>query len=354
MPKNSPTCSMSQCTADARAAFSGARDVDSRPSDFVLRSCDGVDLHVHKTMLSFSSDFFDGMFAIPLDQDFVQRDGKPVLTLPEPSAVLYPLLCLAYPAQPSTQSPLAPSDIDGIASVYETAHKYQFTDVQRLIKRMLFDPILLDAHPHRLFAIACLRDLPDLARAAALRTLALPVCPATPAFPEMQRLMWTDAHRLHEFHHLCGAHAHKVAETTARARPAVAIALGRAYYAGREHEDPGFLVRDEYTGERFVWWTHPNGAHSAQCQVARTQPQYGSIAPAQWFQGHVAQLAGRLRRKPVRQTVEAEALNISSSARAIIETCAACAVHAETDLGTFGRQLAWYIETSNNRLAANI
>ncbi|KAJ7128314.1 hypothetical protein C8R44DRAFT_777779, partial [Mycena epipterygia] len=48
-----------------------------RPSDFILRSSDGVDFHVHRE----ASD----------DPNELERDGKSILVLPECNAVLHKL-----------------------------------------------------------------------------------------------------------------------------------------------------------------------------------------------------------------------------------------------------------------------
>ncbi|KAJ7717872.1 hypothetical protein B0H16DRAFT_1234892, partial [Mycena metata] len=63
---------------------------------------------------------------------------------------------------------------------------------------------LLDAHPHCIFAIARLRDLPELARKAALSTLKTPVCPDGLLFPETEVLSAFTFQKLHKFHHSCG------------------------------------------------------------------------------------------------------------------------------------------------------
>ncbi|KAJ7907048.1 hypothetical protein B0H13DRAFT_2662557 [Mycena leptocephala] len=141
---------------DALAPFSGAADTltDSHPPDFILRSSDGVDFHVHREILKFASDCFDAMFSVAGsdgDPTALLRDGKPILVLPEPESALYRLLCPAYPARSPEQYTLGVEDLDGLVAVHEAAHKYQFICVQRLIERMLDNPTLIDAQPHRLF-----------------------------------------------------------------------------------------------------------------------------------------------------------------------------------------------------------
>jgi hypothetical protein len=125
---------------DAPAPFSGAFDPehDTHPrADFILRSSDGVDFHVHRAILCFASECFDGMFSMPLPPDELQRDSLPVLPLLEPAAVLLRLLRLAYPA-----STLAHYDSDNaleadFVAVYAAAQKYGFYGVQQLLDEML-------------------------------------------------------------------------------------------------------------------------------------------------------------------------------------------------------------------------
>ncbi|KAF7334708.1 BTB domain-containing protein [Mycena venus] len=86
---------------DAPAPFSGVSDPNSNgcPSDFILRSSDGVDFHVHREILKFSSDFYDDMFAIPGgdgDPNGLRRDGNPVLLMPEPEVVLLRLTSVRF------------------------------------------------------------------------------------------------------------------------------------------------------------------------------------------------------------------------------------------------------------------
>ncbi|KAJ7196671.1 hypothetical protein GGX14DRAFT_375931 [Mycena pura] len=196
---------------DAPAPFSGAADAENadRPADFILRSCDGLDFHVHKDILKFTSDVFDGMFAVPEDTggSDPRRDGKPVLVVPESQSALHKLLCLAYPADLHSLDSytLGEEDVDSIVAVYQAADKYQFHRVLRLLRNMLGQPALIDAHPYRLFAIAKICGLGESARKAVLSTLRSPIN-APAAFPEMRCLSWEEGHKLHRFHHMSPIH----------------------------------------------------------------------------------------------------------------------------------------------------
>ncbi|KAJ7207254.1 hypothetical protein GGX14DRAFT_567807 [Mycena pura] len=295
---------------DAPAPFSGVvdSDNDTHPADFILRSGDGVDFHVRKDMLQILSDFFQGMFSMPKgnDPDEIRRDEKIVLLLPESAKILYALLWIAYPRQTWSRNPLNESDIDGIADVHAAANKYQFTVTERLVKEMLEGPVLLDAHPHRLFAIARLRGLSGLAQKAALHTLRSPVSVYPLAFPEMDLLPWSTGRKLYDFHRQCGEAASQQVKKAALTR-----SLGSA-------EVKLYLTTNDETGNLFIWWT--------SCSL-NFDPQ----------DVHGANLS----------TAQVEAIKIGPTERALINGCNACSNHADNDLVNFARQLAKDIEASN-------
>ncbi|KAJ7231813.1 hypothetical protein C8J57DRAFT_1533474 [Mycena rebaudengoi] len=289
---------------DAPAPFSGAADPQrgSHLSDFILRSSDGVDFHVHREILKFESDCFDGMFAMPggnADPDDLRRDGKPVLVLPESETVLFRLLRLAYPA-------------------YTAAGKYQFLRVQYILEEMLDNSALMDIHSHRLFAITRLCNFLEPSRKAALATLKSPRSLEAPCFPEMKLLSWEDGHTLYRFHQLCGQ---KAGEN-----------CGGAF--GGQPKFFGILDLQEY---------YPSSL------PRRGTVRRGEKAPVQWFKDHVARLAVQLRLCPSGAIAEREARSVAS--RLILDACSGCSLAAEVDLICFARQLAKEIDDSNNRLA---
>ncbi|KAJ7659019.1 hypothetical protein DFH06DRAFT_1044245 [Mycena polygramma] len=348
----------SRTPQDAPAPFSGAPDPENagHSPDFILRSSDAFDFHVHKDILKFVSDCFDGMFAIPGgdgDPKAVRRHGLPVLALPEPKAVLYRLLCLAYPAESVTNYTLRNStDLDGITSVYKAAQKYGFLRVQRLLQQMLNNQELIDAQPHRLFAIARLCGLPDVVRKAALATLTLSMDGGPPSFPEMELLTWADAHKLSEFHHECGKQAEALAKSndgtslcTLLSPAVLGYVLGSAMHP---------RLRDDKTKKPFAWWTI--GAHSRECGAERTKntavPLPLCFTPAQWFRNYITQISMTLRLCPSPAAVKALGLlSLSKSDNAVVQSCSVCRDRAPADLANFLRQLSDDIRRSNRSIA---
>ncbi|KAF8130039.1 hypothetical protein K438DRAFT_1695370 [Mycena galopus ATCC 62051] len=322
---------------DARSPFSGTDNTKAfyTPSDFILRSCDGVDFHLHKDLLKLVSGCFDGMFSFPggdADPCALMRDGKPIVVLPEPESVLQRLLSLAYPAQSPKLYLLQEDDLDGVIALHAAAHKYQFIHVQHLLEEMLGNSDLLDAHPHRLFAIARLCDLRDLAREAALSTLKYDVHPTKPEFPEMKVLTWDHAHKLLTFHRLCGARAKEIAEEN--------MLSSRRINAGTRDAD-GNVVTTHW--QFFVWW----GAKDHGSECGPTSEDGSITGPAPWFSSLAARLAHQLYLIPSGSTAETEALSFTPAERAIIDECPGCSQRAERDLRIYTRELALEINNSH-------
>ncbi|KAJ7245602.1 hypothetical protein C8J57DRAFT_1524318 [Mycena rebaudengoi] len=294
---------------DAPAPFSGAADPQrgSHLSDFILRSSDGVDFHVHREILKFESDCFDGMFAMPggnADPDDLRRDGKPVLVLPESETVLFRLLRLAYPA-------------------YTAAGKYQFLRVQYILEEMLDNSALMDIHSHRLFAITRLCNFLEPSRKAALATLKSPRSLEAPCFPEMKLLSWEDGHTCTGFTNCVAKRREKLWRSVWRTAQ-ILRHLGSSVMTLIKEYYPSSLPR-------------------------RGTVRRGEKAPVQWFKDHVARLAVQLRLCPSGAIAEREARSVAS--RLILDACSGCSLAAEVDLICFARQLAKEIDDSNNRLA---
>ncbi|KAJ7927685.1 hypothetical protein B0H13DRAFT_2653396 [Mycena leptocephala] len=307
---------------DAPAPFCGEPDPDNhRTPDFILRSSDGVDFHVHKEMLKLTSDFFDGMFTIPKanpDPDDLSRDGLTVLPMAEPN---------------------------------------NFFRVLRVLKEMLENFAPVEAHPHRLFAIARLQAFPALARKAALHTLKFDVATPTVKFPEMRLLTWDTVQNLFDFHHACGAAAQSIIQGAVIPR---SLEGGRNYcsshYKAREHENPLFLVYDQGTKQLFVWWD-PQAEHDKECGPSNWageriagRSRSGTLNPVQWFRSHIECLSSQLRLHPSHHSVEQKVFDVAALNCKAIDACQVCSEKAIRDLATFALQLAVCIEESNRKL----
>ena len=111
-------------------------------ADIVLRSSDGVDFFVSKSILSFASPFFRAMVELPVpssstgesDQEVLTKDGLPVIIMDESTApVLDAVLRILYPDGGLP----ALDDIDIALGVTLVADKYEMARVSALSERAL-------------------------------------------------------------------------------------------------------------------------------------------------------------------------------------------------------------------------
>ncbi|KAJ7702071.1 hypothetical protein B0H16DRAFT_1902507 [Mycena metata] len=313
---------------DAAVPFSGAPNDDAHPPDFIIRSSDGVDFHLHKDILKFGSACFDGMFSVSGggdEQGDPKRDGKPVLVLPEPEAVLYRLFCLAYPPRP-----------ESLKHFFIT---YQFLGVQALLVKMLDNDPLIAVAPHRVFAIARLIGVSAVARKAAIKTLKHPLHLAT-RFPEMQLLTWADGLALQDFHRSCGMEGDRRLVVNKDARR-----LKPTYFTWLDDER---LMKAG--NSRFVWAIA--GKHGAVC--AGEAVLHSHISPLEWFQNHINRVQERLSYIPYPDTILTEGVNVATAEQSIINACPLCSERAQEDLAQFADILAGQLRTFNSALAAKM
>lgn len=138
-------------------------------ADVILRTCDSVDFHVQKSILSSASPFFSDMFSL-LQPPTMARDAAsnvsdsslelPIIEMTEDSFTVNYLLRLCYPNVRSGLTSLV-----GVGSVMEAATKYDMGDVLTDIRSLLRERLPWEAD--RAYAIACRFHLDDIAREAA-------------------------------------------------------------------------------------------------------------------------------------------------------------------------------------------
>ncbi|CDO73343.1 hypothetical protein BN946_scf185008.g106 [Trametes cinnabarina] len=141
---------------------------DNSAADTVLRSSDGILLHVHSVIVAEASEVFAGMYSIPqpprllsvgrsggLDQDrTVDGGGAPVVQLAEDGLTLDRLLRLCYPiADPEFKDPAE------IRPVLAAAIKYEMNEAVSLTKKALLSYI--PTRPLEVWAVACSLQLED-------------------------------------------------------------------------------------------------------------------------------------------------------------------------------------------------
>ncbi|KAH9951148.1 hypothetical protein B0H21DRAFT_888504 [Amylocystis lapponica] len=149
----------------------------NKPSaDIILISSDDVEFRVHRIILAEASTFFETLFALPQPAstqfsgageqtaNHTDPNGLPVINVTETSAVLESLLRLCYPIRDPVLT-----DITVIRGILEAAVKYDMDEAKELMRKRLLG--LASAEPLRVYAIACLHALEDVALAAAKEVL---------------------------------------------------------------------------------------------------------------------------------------------------------------------------------------
>lgn len=127
--------------------------------DVILRSCDGVDFHVYKVVLSLASPFFKSIFSLQQPSDPQPANGD-VIPVAEDRATLESLLRYCYPIRnPCVQ------DLKMAELVLAAAIKYDMDEPSYLVKQVLRE--LMVTSPLQAFAISCRHDCEEEARLAA-------------------------------------------------------------------------------------------------------------------------------------------------------------------------------------------
>ncbi|KAJ7232151.1 hypothetical protein B0H12DRAFT_1145746 [Mycena haematopus] len=344
---------MSAAFHDALSPFRGHASIGPNPpADFILRSSDGMNFHVHVDILKFGSSCFDDMFTAARDGGNEPEEGKPVSTLPEPHAVLRLLLTLAYPPVSVSQYTLDVSGLDVFVATYKAAQEYRLVHVQELLSQMLNNPALIETQPYRLFAIARICSEPRVVRQAALCALRSPLKRAPDTFPEMELMTRGNANKLAEFHRLCGLNAERIVSVSAM-EPRGAFSVD---YPDETLDLFDLQYQNTETTDVYVWWARA-GKHGRRCGPREPKRQDGTpdeykfrAAPLRWFHDHMEGVAAKGLVVPDHDLVKAEILSIPPSIRAIIDSCSLCSRCAYGDLANFAEHLGMDIENSNNLL----
>ncbi|OJT07421.1 hypothetical protein TRAPUB_1741 [Trametes pubescens] len=173
-------------------------------ADIILRSSDGVEFRLHEVILEMASPIFCDMFTLP--QEASQGDRAQVVDVSETARTLEDLLSFCYPMERSEFLQLS-----RLRAVLHAAMKYDMAFLVKILKRNL--TLFLPSEPLRIYAIACLTEDRDLARAAAKRLLDCPfpgfAFPPNPP-PEYDILPATVLQTVHEYREKCAEAARAV------------------------------------------------------------------------------------------------------------------------------------------------
>jgi hypothetical protein len=211
---------------------------------------------------------------------------------------------------------------------------------QRLIETMLTDQSLIDTHPHQLFMIATLRDIPDLAANAARATLNMPISPLLRSSAEMRQISGEKLQMLHNFHRECSMKGFEVVRNTVGSIPDEAI--GNDMYEG-------WLTyhQKRFKFPLFVWWEpkgHDEGCGPYSDEACENSATTSSF-PASWFDKHMERVMQQLKSVPAHGTVKELVVRADA-----ISNCTLCQCVALEDLGHYADLLAAAIKNAHEEV----
>lgn len=157
----SPTEGAPQPPAPTPQSRKASKPFDREDADFILRSGDKVDFHVHRIILTLASPVFADMLSLPQPPDAAGTE-RPVVDVSEDSEALDVLLRVCYP-EPVPDFP----SLDLLHRVLGAAMKYEIHAAIVLAKNAMVQPRFMDESPLHVFVIACRLGLEDQAAAAA-------------------------------------------------------------------------------------------------------------------------------------------------------------------------------------------
>ncbi|EIW63244.1 uncharacterized protein TRAVEDRAFT_82705, partial [Trametes versicolor FP-101664 SS1] len=289
---------------------------DDADADVILRSCDGVDFRLYKNVLAKASTFFREFFSLPKPPD--APTTLRAFILPENADTLERLFRSCYPVA----RPHFPT-IDDVRTTLAAATKYAMDHINPILEEALLR--FLEREPLRVYAIAYLFRLEDVARAAARALLEYPTVaePDTPP-PEFDELPTRAMYALLIYRRRCVAAVLATLEYKTHGW----MNMDRRAMAALE---PGVILWTWLKCERHQGWPR---------QLEPLEgPEGGSIAmPQQWWQDHCGELKRKLAQRPVaRLATDMSLIELTVSDAS---ACATCRPHALRDVLDFGETLA--------------
>ncbi|KAJ7073640.1 hypothetical protein C8F01DRAFT_1271332 [Mycena amicta] len=293
--------------------FSPTSDELNKPN-IILRSSDNVYFFTHKQMLAFSSHFFSDMFSFPQPTG---ADANPtyndldIVSVPETSAGLRTL--------------------DGVAVAYEAAKKYDIAGSIAHLEGVLRDPRFREQQPYRVFAIACLCGLEDIAKLAARETLKqrLPY-PGDP-IPEYRILAAHHTWLLDRLRRQCADRIDTMLHNYFRPRTDDDIAAFENQFWDRF--PPAVLHLS------LVWWFSMGKTelkHAEHCGpvIADVPDDFPETLyePAVWFERHIVRVCQSFPFVTNYEKIAQSLAEISPDAIAAISKCPRCTAKAAQDL----------------------
>ncbi|KAL7284526.1 hypothetical protein ACG7TL_001817 [Trametes sanguinea] len=169
-----------------------------RIGDLILRTSDGVELHVYRAIVAASASVFEDMFSIP--QPPSTPDGKPTIDVAESSTVWETLIMLCYAPRQGIADDFA--DLGAARAILEAGKKYNMPAATVCASTALVLPHFVEEQPYSVYALGCAYKLPEVARVAARHTLRFPIY--FDHSKELDLIPLRAYHRLSDYRRRCG------------------------------------------------------------------------------------------------------------------------------------------------------
>ena len=314
--------------------------LDDKDADIIFRSSDNVDFHLYKVVVAKASPVMRDMITLPTDTTTPQ-----VVELTETARTLEHVFRLCGPFEyPDIAT------VDDVHAVLEAARKYDMAVVVANLRWTI--RAILPKETLRLYALAYMYELEDVAREAAVLLLDQPTfhVPSIPP-PEFDVLPSLAIYAVHTYHQKCVEAALRVLDDHVwilngdheRARLATSRrnALGVWCWITRHHKESGHGAACLQSVMQFEWW------HMASVE------DYIVYRAQQWWVTYVDSIKAALRSRPTGRTVLGH-LGDTSSSESLNQamSCPSCMPKAYADLSLYNTLLAAKVDAAISGVSA--
>ena len=287
---------------------------DAARGDAIVRTSDNVDFHLDRTRLTSAIPMLD----VPPS---ASASEKAIVLVMEPASV-WAYLSLMINFAPE-EPPLA--DLDLIHALLKAGREYALEGMPSRMRYALLQPAVLDKEPFRVYILARAYALPDVALAAAQRTLHRPATYPT-FFAALSDATAADYHVLLNYRQRCVD---------------AAVALTRPSDGGK-HPLPEWVVKDEGQWSRLAVTCHGPCASATQTLLVHEPSRMIHVRIRDAWLEYFKELAERLEKKP-----EASAANNAEMLEGVVMSAAGCAECGKTvfkNAYTFARTMKGKLE----------
>ncbi|KAI0690291.1 hypothetical protein C8T65DRAFT_700047 [Cerioporus squamosus] len=312
---------------------------DDDDADIVFRSSDNVDFRLYKVIVAKASPVMRGMLTLPSDPS-ADAATPPVVRLTETARTLEHVFRLCCPVE----HPVI-TTVEDVHAVLEAARKYEMAAVTANLRWIIKQ--ILPKEPLRMYAIAYMLELEDVAREAAELLLEEPSfhIPSTPP-PEFQILPSLAIYAVHMYRQKCVEAALRVLED-------------HHWVLNGEHERARLATSLGDPSRAWCWIDQGIDSHRGSCLPSSTLLPWTSDSKGKgkqmttsyyarrWWVSHVDSIKLALMSRPSGRTVRTH-LSHPFNSEILIEamSCSRCMPKVYADLTLFDTLLAAKVDVA--------